>query len=252
MLAMTATLNVDPNNSLILWNFLNTCERMPDAPICRDQNIEDRAIAVDSRNGQLWARIAGFRANRGDMPAALDALKNATAAPEFNEYWMENVELFERGLAAATNAPYRIRIIQALVMTAGSMINYNLIFEGCEAQAVDSAEWLQFCTLLGERLEHEGRTMLSTAIGLSLQKRMYSIAGDEENRAAADHRAKLRAKLWRDGNSEDALVLLSRDDKVLTDYISEWAVYGELRAFQFLRNEVQRLRNIPGYDPCSI
>lgn len=250
--AMTETLNIEPNNPLILWNFLSSCERLPDAPICRDQNIENRAIAADSTNGQLWVRIGGIRANRGNMPAALDALKNAAAAPEFNEYWIEHVKLFERGLAAATNAPYRERIIQAISMAAGLITNYNLVFEGCKTQAVESAEWLQLCTRLGERLEHEGQTMVSNGIGQSLQRRMYSISGDEEKQAAAEHRSKLRTKIMRDGQSEDALVLLSRDDKVLAGYISELASYGEIRAFQFLSNEVQRLKNVPGYDPCSI
>ena len=251
ILAMADTLNFDPNNPLIHWNFLSFCERFRSEPICRDPTIEDRAIEVDSSNGQLWARIAGYRANRGNMPAALDALKSAAAAPEFNEYWMEYIELFERGLAAATNAPYRERIIQASGMAAGLITNYNLIFEGCKTQAVESAEWLQLCTRLGERLEHEGRTMVSIRIGQSLQKRMYSISGDDEKRAAVEHRSKLGAKLMQDGYAKDGHVLLFRDDRVLAGYISEWASYGELRALQFLRNEVQRLRNVRGYDPCS-
>ena len=249
---MTKTLRIDPDNPLILWNFLNSCSMLPHVPICRDQNIENRAIEVDSSNGQLWAKIAGFRIKRGNMPAALDALKNASVAPEFNEYWMEHVELFERGLAAAGDASYRNRTIQAVGMAAAMVWNIKSVLNGCETQAVESGEWLQYCVRFAERLERDGRTILSNVIGLKLQETMYSISGDEEKEAAAEQRLRLIRNSMRNGQSEDGQVLLSRDDRVLADYITEWATFGELRAVQFLRNEVERLRNVSGYDPCRI
>ncbi len=186
------------------------------------------------------------------MPAALDALKNASVAPGFNEYWMEHVELFERGLAAAGDASYRDRTVLAIGMAAAMVWNVNSVLNGCETQAVESVEWLQYCVRFAERLEHDGRTILSNAIGLKLQKTMYSISGDKEKEAAAEQRLGLIRESMRNGQSEDGQVLLTRDDRVLADYIMEWATFGELRAVQFLRNEVERLRNVSGYDPCRM
>ena len=144
------------------------------------------------------------------------------------------------------------RTIQAVGMAAAMVWNIKSVLNGCETQAVESGEWLQYCVRFAERLERDGRTILSNVIGLKLQETMYSISGDEEKEAAAEQRLRLIRNSMRNGQSEDGQVLLSRDDRVLADYITEWATFGELRAVQFLRNEVERLRNVSGYDPCRM
>jgi hypothetical protein len=249
---MTRALRSDPDNRLITWNFLQSCSQFPDTQVCLNHEIEKRAIEVDGSNGQLWSRIAGYRVKRGDMQGALEALSKAAVAPRFSDYRMEHIELFERGLAAAGNLSYRDRIVQAIGMQAALVSNEFYVMNGCKTMAPESAEWLSLCIRIGDRLESEGNSIYSIASGQSLQKKMYVISGDNEKEALVVERLDTTTQHMTQGISEDGQVLLWRDDHVLAQYISELATHGEIRALTFLSNEVERLENLEGYDPCLL
>ncbi len=208
--AMTKAMQAAPDDRLIIWNFLDSCAALPNAAICRDQYVENRAIEVDGNNGQLWARISGFRFKRGEVNAALDALRKASTAPDFKEYWIEHVGLFVRGLAAANSAPYRDRIVQAIGMAAAMVSDINLVIDACDTNAVESAEWLHSCVQFGERMELDGHTFLSKSVGLRIQQKMYSISGDKDKEVAAEDRLELVSESYSAGLSEDEQVLLWR------------------------------------------
>lgn len=250
--AIRRALIAAPDHPLIAWNFQAACSRLPEVPVCTDQNIEDLTIKVDSSNGQTWARIAGLRMKRGDLPGALEALKNATVAPEFNDYWLDHVELFERGLAAAGNPTYRARTAQAIGMAVAMASVDGQILDACRNEAVKSVNWLQQCLRYAERLEHSANTLLASSIGLSLQSSMYSISGDKEKQAATDSRQDKLRGIMRSGWFRDGQVVLIRDESVFAEYMAEWSTYGEVRALRFLQDEVQRLKQLPGYDPCTL
>ena len=251
--AMENALMADPDNRLTLWNFLATCSLHAEATVCADGIIERRAISVDSGNGQLWGKIAGYRLDRGDNASAYDALLKANTAPYFNGYFIEHVEMAERGFAAATDDPYVERVMRAIGIAAGMSINVAVIFQGCEKQAMESAEWRQACLEYGKRLENDGRDLLQISIGISLQKIMYEISGDKRKIAETElryqHFKDTTSKLAR---SNDAQVLTLYDENVLADFIAEWSAHGELRAAQFVQEEVIRLSKQPGYDPCML
>lgn len=249
-LALNTILEADPENRLIVWHLLTSCSRFPEFSQCTDDTIENRSINVDGSNGQLWARIAGFRIGRGDMSGALDALRNATAAPRFSDYKTEHIELFGRGLAAVGNAPYRGRVIQAIGMQAALASNEYEVVMACKKMAVESAVWLTQCLRLGERLERDGRSVSAVVAGQGLQKTMHSISGDSEQAALLEERRGLTREFLENGLSKDSGILLSRDEQALANYISELATYGELRALQSLKNEVERLKKLPDYNPC--
>lgn len=251
--AMENALFVDPDNRLTLWNFLDTCSLHPEATVCADGSIERRAILADNGNGQLWGKIAGYRLDRGDKSSAYDALLNANTAPYFNDYFIEHVEMAERGFAAATDDPYLERVIRAIGIAAGMSMNVAAIFQDCEKQAMESAEWRQACLEYGKRLENDGRDLLQISIGISLQKIMYEISGDKRKIAETE----LRYQHFKDtttklASSNGAQVLTLYDENVMADFIAEWSAHGELRAMQFVQEEVIRLSKQPGYDPCML
>lgn len=249
--AMERALAADPDNPLTLWNFLASCSLHPEATVCADGSIEKRAILADGGNGQLWGEIAGYRLERGDTEGAYDALTSANTAPQFNGYFIEHVEMFERGLAATTNEPYLERMVRAIGFAAALVSKFYPVLQGCKEQAVESAVWRQACLEYGERLEIDGGSFLSTMFGTSLQKKMYEISGNTAKIAEADSRYQLIMDMVQSINSQDGFVLLF-DERILADYTKEWASYGEFRAMQFLQAEVVRLRQQPGYDPCKL
>lgn len=250
--AMTRALQSDPDNPLVSWNFLQSCSRFPDAQICLDHRMEEHAIDVDGSNGQLWARIAGYRAERGEMREALAALSQTVVAPRFTDYRMEHIELFERGLAAAGNLPYRSRIVQAIGMQAALVSNEFHTMTACNKMATESSEWLSHCARFGARLERDGRSFFSVLVGQRLQENMHSISGDSEKQASVLKRLERTRQYMENGLSVDGQVLLLHDDQVLANYISTSATYGEIEALTFLNNEVERLKNLAGYDPCRL
>ncbi|MCH8136411.1 MAG: hypothetical protein IIB77_10570, partial [Proteobacteria bacterium] len=249
--AMENALAVDPDNPLTLWSFLDSCSLHPKAAKCANGSIEKRAILADGGNGLLWGKIADYRLRRGDTAGALDALINANTAPQFNGYFIEYVEMLERGLAAATDNPYRKRITNAIGIAAAMPQRFYHVFQGCKEQATESAEWSQACLGYGKRLERDGRTVMSTRFGIALQKWMYEIAGDEARFAETDLRGRLITEAMESGYTDDGWVLLAYDDQVLADYMNEWSAHGEFQALQFLQEEVVRLSKQPGYDPCE-
>lgn len=248
---MENALAADPDNPLTLWSFLDSCSLHPKAPKCADGSIEKRAILADGGNGRLWGKIADYRLARGDTVGALDALINANTAPQFNGYFIEHVEMLERGLAAATDNPYRERITNAIGIAAAMPQPIYKVFQGCKEQAAESAEWSQACLGYGKRLERDGRTVMSTTFGIALQKVVYKMAGDEARLADTDLRGRLITEAMESGYTDDGWVLLAYDDQVLADYMNEWSAHGEFQALQFLQEEVVRLSKQPGYDPCE-
>ena len=241
-----------PNDRLILWNLLNSCAQFPQAPDCSGTAIEDRAIAVDGGNGQLWARVSALRLKRGDTSGALDALKRANAAPRFSDYRMEHIELFERGLAAVGNPPYRERIIQAIGMEAAMVSLEVSTAAQCYRLGADSIEWRQQCLRYGERLEKEGQDMLPILTGQDLQLSMHSKSGDKDLQATIQARQTLSLDAFREPVSKDGEILLMNDDQVLATYVSNLAVYGESGANALLHEDVERLKDQAGYDPCNL
>lgn len=243
-------LAADPDNRLTLWNYLDYCSFFRRVAVCADGSIEKRAIRADSGNGQLWGKIAGYRFGSGDIEGAYDALINANTSPRFNGYFIEHVEMFERGFAALTDAPYRKRITDAIGIAAIRPIFLNII-QSCKEQA-EAPKWRQVCLDYGKRLENDGRAVITMRIGILLQKEMYKMTADETMLKETDHRYRLITDTMESGYSDDGLVLLAYDDQVLADYMNEWSAHGEYRAMQFLQAEVVRLSKEPGYDPCML
>lgn len=248
---MERALNADPDNPLTLWNFLDACSLHPEATMCADGSIEKRAILADGGNGLLWGKIAGYRLERGDTSGAYVALIRANTAPQFNGYFIEHVEMLERGLAAATDDPYLERIVSAIGIAAAMALKFYIPIRKCREQAAESAEWLRACLDFGKRLEIDGRTVMSTLLGIGLQKIMYEMSGDTKKKSDADFRLRLYRNTIKSMNSENVKVVMFYDDQVLADFISEWSAHGELRAHQFVQEEVVRLSKQPGYDPCK-
>ncbi len=242
-------LDADAENPVLLWSFMEICGRSPDAPICSSQSIENRVIKADYGNGMFWARIAGNRMQDGDLPGGLTALRIASTAPQITWYWIEQIEMYERGMAASFDTSYANRVLLAIGLAATSVMPYSPIFNACRSQATVSAEWFSECLSFGERLERDEKTLMSLSIGVSLQKAMYEISGDEEKLANAETRLEESRKIR---STPDESLVVTRDERVLADYLSQVAAYGEIEAIEYLQKEVERLKSLPGYDPCAL
>lgn len=244
-------LELQPRNELLLWNAMMLCVELASEDLCDEKKVPERATAVLGNNATFWFRLAAIRADAEDIDGALAALERSFAAPQYNEYFIEHVELFARGIAAFNNAPYNKRVGIGFGLASEQASDESEILMACQQQALESATWLNTCIGIGERMEARGRSMLSIMLGLDLQKAMYEISGDDVRAQAAERQIESRRRFideLSDQTNED--IVLAHDERVLETFIDAWKTGGEFEAMLYLRRETRRLMNTPGYQPC--
>jgi len=116
----------------------------------------------------------------------------------------------------------------------------------------DDPLWRDACLDFGRQLERRSQSALNRGIGIGLQVMIADETGDVAALAAAQARQR-RYRVWRDEHlTMDGQVVLARDERVLRGYIDEWQAHGEPAALGYLREEIARLKQLPGYDPCAL
>jgi len=239
-----------PENPLVTWNLLQVCSRTGDVCAGRLNDIENQAIAADAGNAALWASMASIRQRRGDDDLALNALRMAAGAPEYNAYFGEHLLLYDRALAAAADRSSMYRIAAAWGYAAAASGAEIRVLADCSEQAESSILWRDYCRQLGETMARHGRTYLHTSVGLSLQSNMYGIAGGTQQQQRIDERhAKLRQSIGRLSQG-DIVEIMSRDESLVRAYTDVFISSGELAAVNFAERDVERLKSMPDYDPC--
>lgn len=248
---LAAALDRDPDNSLILFDFVRACARGNNPDVCREQDVVGRAIAVDGGNGALWQQIVLLRLQGGDHSGALSAMRNAGTAPGFNYYFVENWLMFERGLAAAANQEYSERTFAANGLAVGVNGGYAETYRVCKEKIQHSAEWEAVCLRIGQRMEQESGNFLATSIGIDLQKRIFEAADKPAELGSAERRYQSHKAAIELGISSDIQTVMAMDERVMAEFVAEWAAHGELAATKYSRDEVERLKSDPDYNPCS-
>jgi len=240
-------LNISPDSVLVNWNLLQACELDSDRAVCSE--IEERAIDVDGTNGAIWAEIAIRRADKGGLSEVVDALRHANAAPMFDYYSLEHVQMFERAFSVDMNRSYAARIQEAISSTFFANDGALFLHEMCKDRAHELEQLREQCLQLGRRIEYEGDTTMDTHVGLSLQREMLRISGS--SRDLAEVEVKLQAYLQEEKSfhDEDGYNWID-NDQLVNQYIEQWSAHGQMEAVRFLSTETERLKSVPGYDPC--
>lgn len=242
---------LDPANPLIAWNRLLSCSEYNDAN-CDFETIRADAISVDKENGAVWMAIATEYLKAGNDEMALNAIRRAGTASRFDEYWSEQIALFERGFAATTNWTYQERVSSAIGMAAALILPMPPILERCKVSVDDDAVWAELCDQLGQKMYEDGRTMLTRSLGLVMRESVYTVATSPVGSARV---SELRSELRRDTKDllRDRAVsnLMWNDERVLRSYLENMAAYGEIQAMTIVHEEAARLAADPDYDQCN-
>lgn len=250
---LLAALSLDPANPVTLERLLDACINREELRVCAERGIVDRAAEADGGNGEMWGAIAGYHASRGAAEAALDALRRAASAGVHREYFVDYVRVMELGLAAAdADRSYGERITEAIGRAAAFTAPYLTAYKECRERVADDPLWRDACLDFGRHLEQRSQSALNRGIGIGLQAMIADETGDDVALAAVQARQR-RYRAWREEHlTADGQVVLARDERVLRDYIDEWQSHGEPAALGYLREEVARLKRLPGYDPCTL
>ncbi|MDJ0908697.1 MAG: hypothetical protein QNI99_05870 [Woeseiaceae bacterium] len=239
----------DPTNPLVLWNAIIECSTAGPSSFCSGRQLQANAWSVLGVDGQFWVRIATLHYKRDDKESALDALQQAAAAPMFDRYFIEHVRMMQRALSIVSEAGYGS---QAFAAYSGAPMRYLFrVREACVAEAPVQSEWLDACLAVAERYASDAITIQERKYGSLLQADILAITGQEEASEAARARYReLDDSGW--GRDEDVLAVLLADEQVMSLFLDELAVGGEVSARLFLSDEVDRLKEDPEYDPCPM
>jgi len=248
---LLSALALDPDDPLILERLLDACINRPASRVCEERGVVERAAEADGDNGEMWGAIAGYRASRGDTDGALQALRRGASAGSHREYFADVVRVIELGLAAtAGDLSYVDRVIEAIGWAAASTSPWLTAYAECRDRVVADPLWHDACLDFARHLEERSQTVLNRGIGIGLQAMIAEESGDEAALAAVRERER-EYRNWRvEHLTTDGQIVLMGDERVLRQYLDEFDAHGELASLEYLREEVERLKRLPGYDPC--
>ena len=229
---------LDPSSPMIAARMLQMCQIAQEGCNLRLADLEIQSLTTDRGNADAWARVATSRASRSDYAGALDALQEAAAAPEFNEYHVDTILLFDRALAASAELSSVERLRAAYSFATVTPLTQNDMSGPCLEQASESGEWLNACLRWGERQELESKSTSGRLHGLVLQQTMYRLSGDAREEASAQARQKEVAEESQKQIEAVSAVDWSRHEPILRNYLDMYAATDEFAAMDYLQAEM--------------
>lgn len=234
-----------PNDAFLLWRGVQICTEEKDATACDLADWERQLLMIDGQNSESWLRVAANRYKAGETDAALEAMRHAATAAETRIYWTENIEMIERGLAAAgSDYPFPERAGMAFGFAAMKLPNYGDFTTMCKEQSLLSADWAYTCLGYGELAENQGKTEIGVSFGLSLQKLALDALGELEKEAEVEQRLQARRQERLDsiGDYNPATErLIFSNPALFSAYLAAVRSQGEVAAQRYIRKETERI-----------
>lgn len=239
----------DPRDPLIVSQLLAVCVEFGGQCSRPRSEIEQMLIAADRANGLAWVQVARSRLERSDELGALEGMREAAAAATNDAYFPEYVMMFDRGFSASADLPAYDRLEAAFGFAAGLPASTYLIIQDCRRLGEKSPEWLDACLRLGERQEHDSRTLLGKALGLGLQSQMYELAGNTRSQQETERRQQAFRDSFQGLVQKAGQVAKLRDASLAQRYLDAFAASGEFAAMEYLAIEVEA--RLPGIDSAQ-
>ncbi|MFV0276957.1 MAG: hypothetical protein ACK5HY_07210 [Parahaliea sp.] len=222
---------VAPDNAAVLRYVVESCrpgDGVPRGATCPDA-LEDRLLQVDPDNGLSWMLqgVAAYRA--GHTGAALRALARVVELDTFSSHFAEQALGFADATATYLPDYATGSVAFAAGLAAGNLPRYQSMFEMCKAEAAGQAQWLSTCLAVGQQMETRGEDILSSAVGLELQREMYELVGAQDKKTEVAKRSQaLREPPLR--AAEAGRLTDPYDDRAVRVFLEDAAKYGERQA----------------------
>ncbi len=238
-----------PFRPLLDFHLLSRCVSEEPESYCNEKLI-DSLLETNQTNGAVWLRKAAIDLHNQDLKQALVALKQISASPNYNDYWAENIELFDRALLQAEIYNPVIRIVPAIGFAAGtSLTPIGSVIQTCKNLSTSRADIGQLCLDAGKRITDGARSRIEYSYGVSLQRAALDINDDKSFRNTLEKEYKKTmagSKL-----TIDAQKLMLHDSELLDFWLGQLKLFGELKAESALVAEAIRLSSNLKYSPCN-
>lgn len=238
----------DPVNPLVLWSAAGACADPELHSFCTDANVQANMRTVLGTNGEYWVQESARLYAADDRDGALDALRRAATAPTFDSYFVQQLRMHQRALSLVPDLGPVQRAMGAYALSMMRVENSARSLAPCYLEAQD-ASWFEACVAVANRSASESATIMQRAFAMEVLSRIYEAGGQAEAADLERTRAReLTGSFWIE--DEDMIAVLVTDERVLSLYLEELEAGDEVNAVEFLRDEVERLKEDPTYTPC--
>ena len=241
----------EPRSPLIAWNYVEYCSDRYTPCGLAPALVEQRALLADPSNGALWAKIAAKRSERGNRAGALEAMRRAVTASQFDSFWVDHILAFERALRVVPNPNRRNGPIDAIGFVAALPSSEVEIVRTCRQEAPRNPQWMDVCLAYGKRLERDSRTLINQMLGLAIQRNAMESAGDQIPLMRVQDVEIRNNEYLRRFADASMNAILGFDDSLAWRYVELIQAAGEVEAMRQIRVEVDRLLASPEYKPCG-
>ncbi|HFB67044.1 MAG TPA: hypothetical protein ENJ60_16035 [Aeromonadales bacterium] len=250
LLLLKDFVNQHVDNKLSQWRMIVSCTSQ--ISLC-DERIEQSAIESDGNNAALWLNIAALRMEKKDREGSLVALEKSASLPFFNDYFSEEMSLYEQ-VAINNGYPDYEEIVLGSIGTYATtpIAKMDEIVNLCEKKSKNQLEIANLCIRVGENIQHYGQSYFSHVLGLALLEKVFQAQGNtlelENIKIKKDN---LMKNAW-SGNFAKAMELTLFDRQLLQDWYEAWKQQGEIYAQHYVIEEAIRLSKNPDYNPCPL
>ncbi|WP_448547252.1 hypothetical protein [Thalassotalea fusca] len=227
------------------WALLIACQS---ANVC-DEKTESDIIATDKTNAALWLNVAALRLKNIDSNGVVEALENASNAPEFNDYFVEQIHFNNNVLIHHSDLSVRERLIQAT--GSNIMKGFFAIHSFCKQSISEKGENAHVCLSIGEKLEKNSKTEIGTMIGLNLQKIAFSYLKDDQYLQETSEKIKLIHERIRSDEYQKTLALIQYDESLFQHWLDNLTLFNAIDSTQNIVNEAMFRSQNEYYNPCS-
>ncbi|TQV89532.1 hypothetical protein [Aliikangiella coralliicola] len=238
-----------PDNQLVHYFLVSKCSEAKYPDSC-DENIVLQATANDPNNGALWFQVAVLEAGENNITGVIKALEQVVAAPNYNGYWADSIEVFDHALESSGVRHETYRMMAAIGFSAALALGpVQDLFKFCREQSVARADIAQLCLDAGATLSTRARSAVTQSIGYGLQKTVYKALGDVENETLMTKLSRENMQAIESVTEASNLMMFGID--LQKYWFKQLKLFGEVEASIRLQEEVLRLSNDPDYSPCQ-
>lgn len=236
--------NEYPNNHYLAHHTLLACTKQD----CDEQTIQS-ALYTDRNNGASWLAYASLIKSKENTQQTLSAIINAANAQDYNEYQQQTYHFIDETLNQLNiNNDLLFFIGAESLLAATPSPSFSTINEICSNVTQDEVTLLDACINIGERLEQSQNTLLSTAIGVALQRKAYEVRGNQSEIAFLNEKTQNFQKLLI--QSSQAVQIMLQSEQRTLNYVQTLKNRNEVDAARYLVEQAITLSNDPNFDPC--
>ena len=243
----------NPQNQLAAVELLSACSKASDHTACNDE-VVNRAIALDGDNGAMWSVVASLRYGQADSYGAMLALERAVEASGYNDYFQRGLELVLSVLPETTD--------DLTILLSGQVINHAIMLminnyssmrplvEMCSNNVIENRRLASACIAHGSRMKVQASSLLGSGMGQALQSSTIQGLGDVAESQRQEEEAQRSQQELYNSDTRLALGLMDQDARLIRYYFEQVLLSGETAAIVSLADEAKRLSGQWNYDPC--